>query len=349
MTKLESYVKDIETIFTTRLYDHGFKYPFSMGFLSETSYIDTFVNRFLQQQGFDVVKMDLNWLNEVQKYEPRSNTEMQELLNKSIAHLQDKAKPVLFINNVSNTHNLFSEPIMNILDKGLQLEGKDTYVPVILSSSFRFYDFNYHMSKDAYYIREYVLDDNQSLRKAFEAEKRLKNTAIKEFEMSQQDSALHQKIKIREKYAKQISYLTACMQVMNETVDKVILNNESYLATYHNNPKDITVDTVNYLLSVHYTFNSYRKLFEREDIKPLLEAMYDNIADYKNSGITILRQSMKLFYLFTHLNIKKEIIDEFAHLEKKHELPEFFQQFFADMENEKNTQSKIQTSKPGLN
>lgn len=347
MTKLESYVKDIETIFTTRLYEHGFKYPFSMGFLSETSYIDTFVNRFLQQQGFDVVKMDLGWLNEVQKYEPKSNSEMQDLLNQSITHLRDKAKPVLFINSVSSTHNLFNEPIMNLLDNGLKLEGKETYVPVILSSSFRFYDFNYHMSKDAYYIREYVLDDNKALRQAFDAEKVKKNTAIKEFKMSQQDSDLQQKIQIREKYATQISYLTACKQVMNETVDKVLTNNESYLATYHNNPKDITPDTVNYLLSVHYMFNSYRKLFERDDIKPLIEAMYDNPADYKNSGISTLRQSMKLFYLFTHLNIKKETIDEFAHLEKTHELPEFFQEFFADMA--KNDMNNNPSSKPGPN
>jgi hypothetical protein len=346
MTKLESYVKEIETIFTTRLYEHGFKYPFSMGFLSETSYIDTFVYRFLQQQDFDVVKMDLGWLNEVQKYEPKSNSEMQDVLNKSIIQLQDKAKPVLFINNIDTIHNLFSEPIMNILDNGLKLEGKDTYVPVILSSSFRFYDFNYHMSKDAYHIREYVLDDNRALRQAFDTEKLQKNKAIKEFQMSQQDSVLQQKIQMREKYATQISYLTACKQVMNETVDKVLMNNESYLATYHNNPKDITPDTVAYLLSVHYTFNSYRKLFEREDIKPLIEAMYDNATDYKNSGITILRQSMKLFYLFTHLNIKKDNIEQWAHLEKTHQLPESFQKFFTDME--KNQHSVNQTGKPKL-
>lgn len=335
-TRLQDYCQQIEE----RILNGNLSKPLSMGIMSDTHYVDTFVEMVLKHQGWDIVKMDLDWLKDVEQYEPKMLGDMTTLLQNHVEQLKDKEKPLLFISGVSYVHNAFQEPIIQLLNDGIKLEEQENYVPLVMSGS-RMYDFRYYFSSDLFSMRSYSLEDNRAICHAYDAHTIAKGVASKAFEEKKKTADYEKKMAFKAENQDIIHALYDYRQTMVEEADILLMATTHFVELYKNNPKDITEDMMSNMMRVRYTFNTYRKIFEREDIKLLTDVMYNSTQEARDANIQMLKQAMKLFYLFNHLNISNETIESYAHLQEKVIVPQKIKDYLVTLDQEKI--SKIDT------
>jgi hypothetical protein len=333
-TRLQDYCQHMEE----HILNGNLSKPLSMGIMSDTYYVDTFVEMVLKHQGWDIVKMDLDWLKDVERYEPKVLGDMTTLLKDHVEQLKDKTKPLLFISGVSYIHNAFQEPIIQLLNDGIKLEGQENYIPLVMSGS-RMYDFRYYFSSDLFNMRRYSLEDNRAICQTYDAYTIAKGLAAREFEEKQKTADYEKKMAFKAENEEIIHALYDYRQKMVEEADILLMASTHFIELYKNNPNHLTDDMISNIMQVRYTFDTYRKIFERDAIKPFIEVMYNSEHEARDGNIHMLKQAMKIFYLFNHLDISPRTENKYIHLKEKVSVPQKIKDYLDKLDN-KNTEIK---------
>jgi hypothetical protein len=152
-TDLEAYIKDLET----RMADYSPEKPFAMGIQNDYEETAGFIRTFLEHQGYDIIDLNLLFLNSVYSLKVRSDETFKVLLNQMIHDAQElmdskpDAKPVLFISNFDLIPYHFWEPVVERARDGIFLDnaqGEKQSVRLML-----FTDYSYHYKDLSRYLQ----------------------------------------------------------------------------------------------------------------------------------------------------------------------------------------------------
>lgn len=158
VTDLEMYSKDLET----RMKEHHTDKPFNIGIQCDYGETTSFIRTFLQHQGYEVIDLNLLFLNSVYSLKIRSEESFTILLDKMVLDAQElvnenpDAKPALFVSNLDLVSNHYWTPLIDKARDGVFIQnaqGEKQSIPLMIFTDYQLNNLEEYLhNNNTYYM-----------------------------------------------------------------------------------------------------------------------------------------------------------------------------------------------------